>query len=202
MGKSWRLAMNSEERPLRMRVDVFRGRHRILGERFDRAHEITVGAAMRNDLVLPDDEAPASLALFHRHGRGYALHFTDETIGSLRPRAGADWTELKQLRPAASVHKRGYDLDLEEGAVGRVEVGRETVVFEVAASTPAGIARARDFLAPVAIVLFGLLVIGSLIWMGLMLWRTSPPQDRAEPAASSTAATPASAPPLELGLAP
>jgi hypothetical protein len=118
-----------------LQIEVIAGDQRVAERRFDRQRTISIGRSLGNTLILADEHAPPSLDLFHRSRNGYALHFTDATHGSVVFAAGEVNHDLSELRARASPHRHGYDLDLEEGARGQVEVGDETVEFELVAGT-------------------------------------------------------------------
>jgi hypothetical protein len=116
-----------------LHIDILADGQRIEDRLFDHQRRVSVGRSGRNTVVLPDPEAPRSLPLFHRRGKGYALHFSDRTQGSVAPAPDALWRYLDELREESAHHHRGFDLPLEIGARGRVDVGAETVLFEVLA---------------------------------------------------------------------
>ena len=119
-----------------LQIDVLRDGHLITARCFDARSLITVGrAASSNALPGAARRSRAGvrslLPLVYRPGEHSAPHSTDETMGSVALRAGAPWSDLQQLSCVSSIQPDGYDLDLEEGAQGRVTVGRETLVFHV-----------------------------------------------------------------------
>src|SRR5579859_1887836 len=107
-------------------VNVMFGGKKIAEEQFDYLRNISVGSGRRNALVLPDESAPRSMPLFQRRGNGYSLHFDDHTHGAVASAAGAALVDLSRLHAPSTGDRHGFDLPLEEGAHGRIEVGEET----------------------------------------------------------------------------
>lgn len=152
-----------------LHIHVLRGSEQIAQDVLDRPRDVSIGRSLRNTVVLADEHAPMALPLFHRQPTGFALHFTDDTRGSISCAPGDPSTDLRQLRGQAATHRHGYDLHLDEGASGRIEVGEETLAFEVVKrAAVAQIARTGSWAiaaTAIAAVLFAGLVLRWLLAM-------------------------------------
>jgi hypothetical protein len=143
-----------------LHIRLFAGHQRIREDLLER-RSVTVGRAPGNTLVLPDDSAPPTLPLFHRRGAGYWLHYTDRTQGSVAWSPSSPACDLSAMHALSSAHRHGYDLPLPEGTHGRVEVGRETLEFDVVTEPDPPVARSR-WIAWSEAAALGLLGVASL----------------------------------------
>jgi hypothetical protein len=145
-----------------LHIDVLLHGRCVLDETFSRQRHISVGRARNNAVVLCDDHAPRSVPLFHRSRTGYELRFTDDMQGRVARSSDGPWSELQKLQVAAARHGRVHDLPLDEGARGEIELGHETLEFEVVAGVaPLVVPRRWSGGAALAAVL---LVAGLLGW--------------------------------------
>ena len=166
-----------------LHIDVLADGQRIIDVLLDDRRRVSVGRSRRNTVVLPDPSAPRSLPLFHRRGDGYALHYTDETHGSVAREPGAPWRDLDELHDASLDHRHGFDLALDVGARGRVEVGDETLLFWVVSRPD----RHLRLWWPAIATLFVLATLGLLVWAATRHSAPSSPPAMGAPAAATAA---------------
>jgi TonB family protein len=122
------------------------------------------------------------LPLFHLSRSGYDLRYTDDMHGRVASSSQAPFVELAQLRGAASTRGRVHELPLAEGAHGAIEVGDETVEFEVVPGSEPLIVPRR---------LNGGMALGAVLLLGgLLVWTLSRPVPMPPRATPTTTATP------------
>jgi TonB family protein len=177
-----------------LHIDVLQGGERIGEELLDR-RTVRVGRSSRNSLVLLDEHVPRSLALFHRTPDGYALRYTDAMHGEVARRPDERGRDLAALHAESARHGHGYDLALVEGAHGRVDVGDETLEFEV---VPAPVLPPLDHLGARWLVAAAsmALVAAALALGAALVWRVPSEVDAAAAKLWQVTRVPAAAPSL------
>jgi hypothetical protein len=173
-----------------LHIDVLVQGRRVSDETFTDRRRISVGRGRNNAVVLFDVHAPRSVPLFQRSRAGYDLRFTDDMHGWVARTSQGPLSELAQLHAAASTHGHVHDLPLGEGAHGQIELGDETLEFEVVAGVePLVVPRRWTGGTALAAVL---LVGGLLAWT---LFRGPPEMPRAT---TTVATSPPVATPLPI----
>jgi hypothetical protein len=179
-----------------LHVDVLVDGRRVSDSTFSKRN-VSVGRARGNAVLLFDARAPRSLPLFHRSRTGYQLRYTDDMHGRVASSSEAPFFELKQLRGAASTHGRLHDLPLAEGARGKIEIGHDTVEFEVVPGhEPLVVPRRLNGGMALGVVL---LLGGLLVWT---LSRPVPMPPHAPPAMTAPAMTATATPHMTQPLMP
>ena len=146
--------MNAPVHPA-LQIDVLAAGRRIEDDFFNLTRRISVGRSPQNTIVLPDESAPQALPLFRRSRRGYKLRLDPGLEGFVSPSKGESWQSLSELS--------GRDLELTEGMRGRLEIGDETLVFEMVPG-PLPLP-SRRWLATLSVVLAALVFTLVFLWI-------------------------------------
>jgi TonB family protein len=157
---------------------------KIIEERIVRRREtVTFGPNEKNTFVLPASDIPvARYELFETKGGPYTLSFTDAMQG--RVSIDGDVHDLADMRTSGKARKRGkvYQLQLNEGARGKIVIGESTVLFQFVAPPPiqprpqlpaavrGGVLRTVDWFVTTLWIISFLLHAGVIIWWETTDW--------------------------------